>query len=972
MNSATATLSSSAQAIRSDPSPHVRHAAVVHLSGATAKTAVQALARAISSDPDPRVRLAATRSIRGEPTPSSAIPALGRAVRRDPDPKIRLHAVIALSSAEDERADRALRPALLDPIAAISRAARDTLAKRASGAASHHPKPATVSTRTRGQRPNHNDSVPAGPRHMKPPRKSSGSTRTRRVQPPKALSHPAEGRGRPVPARASADEETGRLSGSIPPSISGDGTRAVNYASIDTNPTGYAVPRPLWVAPALLLSFAALSASMVPLLPSLTRLYVEAVQMIAGVHGTQYQPVTLSLRPFLGLLLCLVALFASGPLGRRLALLLISLTLYVASLVLVDVILVRLDAHGAVRPFSESGGLISACVAILASMVAVFTRYRLPPDVRVEARVPSSRRSAVVLVCSVVLSAVLAASIANLWSREFTTVARIPSLGGVGSFLLVFVVVITAVLFTIAAVDRRAKPSQGPVLSVAFLVPAHNEEQVVGDCIRSLDAAAESYEGSCRLYVAENGSTDRTAAVATEALRGCSRLAGRVLRCSQAGKSNALNIGLRAIREDIVVRVDADTFVEASLLPDLIPYFWDTNVGGVAGLPLPHHRRSWIAKMRTLEVYYNVAVKRCAQNALDAVMVLPGFMVAYRRDLLAKLGGYAEGINGEDADMTVRVGRLGYRIVSDPGIRALTEVPGTIGHLREQRMRWARGVFHVAGRNRSMVPMRQGVRALLLLPWALWSFVRRTLLLPLLVALALLVLVRSDALSLRDIAAVGAVIVVMQLVIMSCILAAHRQYRVIPFAPTYLAFRLLLIYFSLEAFLTLPLRVTEGQRLSEDSTGKGLLRSESRRRVVGWPWRGQAAEKIIAALLCALAVASVAARVVPEGGDSGVPKGGAHAVRRQRAGDVEGAPVSLRPGVVEVPRTHGLTVAEARTRLVRAGLEFRAAVPAPGFPGQVLRSTPSAGQLAAPGSTVRLVVGVTRGRLSSEVPRGRR
>ena len=816
-------------------------------------------------------------------------------------------------------------------------------------------------------------SVPADASQMKPRHKSAVSGRTRRAPPPKPLPEPAKGRGPPVPARSSEDKEMDRPSGSAPPSVAGDGTRAIHYASIDTTPVGYAVSRSLWVAPALLLTFAGLSAAMLLLLPSLMRLYVGTVQTIAGVDEAPYQPVTLSLRPFLGLLLCLVALFAPGPLNSRLALLLISFSLYVSSLLLLDVILVRLEAHGVVRPFSETGGLISACVAILASMVAVFTRYRLPPDVRVEARVLRSRRGAVVLASSVVLSVALAAVVASLWSHEFTAVARIPSLGGVGSFLLVFVVVITAVLFTIAAMDRRAKPTQGSILSVAFLVPAHNEEQVVGKCIRSLEAAAAAYEGSCRLYVVENGSADRTAAAATEAIRGCHRLAGRVLRCSQAGKSNALNVGLRAIHEDIVVRVDADTLVEASLLPDLIPYFWDGNIGGVAGIPLPYDRRSWIARMRTLEVYYNVAIKRFAQNALDAVMVLPGFMVAYRRELLVKLGGYAEGINGEDADMTIRVGRLGYRIVSDPGIRALTEVPGTIGHLREQRMRWARGVIHMAGRNRSMVPMRQGVRALLLLPWALWSFVRRTMLLPLLVALAVLILARSDALSLRDIAAVGAVIVVMQLVIMSCILAAYRQYRVIPFAPTYLAFRLLLIYFSLEAFLTLPLRVTQGQGLTlQGSTGAGQQRSDRRTSVVGWPGRGRTAEKIIAALLCAVAVASVAARVVPEGGDSGVPADGAHAVTKQGTGGVEGGPGSHRPRSVLVPRTHGLTVAEARTRLVRAGFELRAAVPAVGLPGRVLRSTPSAGRLAAPGSTVTLVVGVTRDRFQLEVKRGRR
>ena len=184
------------------------------------------------------------------------------------------------------------------------------------------------------------------------------------------------------------------------------------------------------------------------------------------------------------------------------------------------------------------------------------------------------------------------------------------------------------------------------------------------------------------------------------------------------GKAYALNSASGMSAEEIVLRIDADTLVTRSVLFGLARHFGDPSVGGSSGMPLPRVQESWICRMRALEVYYQVGFKRAGYNAVDAIGVLPGALVAYRRDLLVKLNGFAEGVNGEDADMTVRVGRLGYRIVSDASVRAYTEMPTTFAYLREQRMRWARGTYHMLARNKSGIVMLQGLRCVWMLPWA--------------------------------------------------------------------------------------------------------------------------------------------------------------------------------------------------------------------------------------------------------------
>jgi cellulose synthase/poly-beta-1,6-N-acetylglucosamine synthase-like glycosyltransferase len=164
--------------------------------------------------------------------------------------------------------------------------------------------------------------------------------------------------------------------------------------------------------------------------------------------------------------------------------------------------------------------------------------------------------------------------------------------------------------------------------------------------------------------------------------------------------------------------------------------------------------------------------------------VLPGALVGYRRDLLVRLNGFAEGVNGEDADMTFRVGRLGYRIVSDSSVRAYTEMPSTLTYLREQRMRWARGTYHLLARNKSGILMMQGIRCVWMLPWAGFIMFRRLMMLPFAATGLFLVLIDHSQLPLQEIAAGGAILLGVQLVQMAVCMLLIGDPRLIASIPS--------------------------------------------------------------------------------------------------------------------------------------------------------------------------------------------
>lgn len=89
----------------------------------------------------------------------------------------------------------------------------------------------------------------------------------------------------------------------------------------------------------------------------------------------------------------------------------------------------------------------------------------------------------------------------------------------------------------------------GPALAVSIIVPAYNEEAGLPEVLRGLQPWRER---GAEVIVVDDGSTDRTAAVAAQA-------GARVIRHrNNKGYGAALKAGIRAVERGIVVTFDAD------------------------------------------------------------------------------------------------------------------------------------------------------------------------------------------------------------------------------------------------------------------------------------------------------------------------------------------------------------------------------------------------------------------------------
>jgi cellulose synthase/poly-beta-1,6-N-acetylglucosamine synthase-like glycosyltransferase len=460
-----------------------------------------------------------------------------------------------------------------------------------------------------------------------------------------------------------------------------------------------------------------------------------------------------------------------------------------------------------VGPFSIEATLANLLIGGLVTMRLVFTTFALPRATTV----PRTRRiwiwDSIVAWCALIFAlAIIIASYAFLSER--------PNLSSHWQVFIplyavsLVVAIVCGPLWLLRQASRRL-PEPGehrPLVDV--IVPAYNEADNIGDLLRSVDVAAGRYGGPVRVVIVNDGSTDRTGAVAAAAVAGFRHARGQVLGGRNRGQSAALNRALAVTDAEIVVRMDADGLMSPDALTYAVCWFADPVIGLVGAVEQPRpDGATWFHQMRALETAYQFRFARLGQSLVDGIVVIPGTFTAFRRAPAMIAGGFGVGMNGEDTDLTMQLGRLGYRAVIDPRIVCYEDVPRSPGEFVEQRTRWARAGIHVYARH---VPMRSGSAGPRVWLWTLrrgfsWFSLQVTMIAPIFMAELALTrpTVRQNvATAVLVYLAAGAIPVLISLPFA----IRHRSWRCLPWLPTWFLFAFLRRLATLEAVITLPVR----------------------------------------------------------------------------------------------------------------------------------------------------------------------
>ena len=191
--------------------------------------------------------------------------------------------------------------------------------------------------------------------------------------------------------------------------------------------------------------------------------------------------------------------------------------------------------------------------------------------------------------------------------------------------------------------------SRAPRL-VSVIVPVRNDARRLERCLASI-RASRNLPAPLELIVADNGSTDDSAAVAAQA-------EAQVLPLGGYRVSEVRNRAAAASQGDVLVFIDADHEQH----PDWIAYALETLRGnGVAAVGAPYYgppNGTWVQRA------YD-AMRQRPRDRQDVEWLGSGSLAIWRR-VFDELGGFDATLEAcEDVDLCKRVRRHGHRLVAD-------------------------------------------------------------------------------------------------------------------------------------------------------------------------------------------------------------------------------------------------------------------------------------------------------------------
>ena len=286
---------------------------------------------------------------------------------------------------------------------------------------------------------------------------------------------------------------------------------------------------------------------------------------------------------------------------------------------------------------------------------------------------------------------------------------------------------------------------------ISVIVPAYNEEATI---VATVNSMMQLRYAAYEVVVVNDGSKDATLDVLMQAfglaafpeavqlrlpsqtVRAVYRSAAhprlRVVDKVNGGKADAINAGINASRNPLFCCVDADSILERDALLRVVQPFIDdprtvacggtirlvngctVQNGNIIETRLPRHP---LARFQTVEYVRAFLFGRMGWSGVNALLIISGAFGLLHKDTVVAAGGYRHQTIGEDMELIVRMHhylsarKTDYRISYVPDPVCWTEAPEDRNTLRNQRIRWQRGLCESLWLNRGLLFHPRGGRA---------------------------------------------------------------------------------------------------------------------------------------------------------------------------------------------------------------------------------------------------------------------
>ncbi|TCL00327.1 cellulose synthase/poly-beta-1,6-N-acetylglucosamine synthase-like glycosyltransferase [Shimia isoporae] len=575
------------------------------------------------------------------------------------------------------------------------------------------------------------------------------------------------------------------------------------FWSVDSQPEKLSGRVALWRAPAVLVTFVLICAGGLIALQNwepLSRLFPSGDWVFVPVRDHH----SVAIRHFLVSFFLAFGLFCNGTIEAKARLIVALLGYFFVFCATLDYAAYGISLVTGLPPDLNVQEIAGGLAGFAVFSTQVFRRGAMPDSVEMTIQPRRKRVVATRFFAVTLLAATLSYQVTQLDPQFITKLRSFSLLGGLGPGVFLFLPSLFLMLYLLSCWDRRRDtpdPQFRPPLSI--VIPAHNEEYIIAHTVAAIEAAAIEYGGEVNVLVVNNNSSDSTRAVTEAAFAKTRHVNGRVIDEARPGKAHALNRGFAEVQTDFVIRIDADTQIHSDALWRALSHFSDPTLGCLGGVPFTRGR-SFFERARQSEVLVNHGYYAIGTDAIEALVAIPGMFAVYRSEFPRLLGGFAFGLNGEDSDMSMRIGEMGYRVMVDPKVRYESEVPATLHHMREQRMRWFRSAFHIAARcaEASRINHRS-LRGIVILPLMLLNTSFRAMSIGL-IFFGMIEFMDPFSPEMRpQLSAIFAVAIGAPFLVSIMATLINRSWRALLYVPEYTLFRLFRSYYTLESLLSI-------------------------------------------------------------------------------------------------------------------------------------------------------------------------
>lgn len=262
-----------------------------------------------------------------------------------------------------------------------------------------------------------------------------------------------------------------------------------------------------------------------------------------------------------------------------------------------------------------------------------------------------------------------------------------------------------------AARERRRlvrPPAAGGPARLLVLIPAHDEEALIGRTLASLHGAVP-LGWPVRVVVVADNCADGTAA---EARRGGAEVLERD-EPERRGKGAALACALSRLESDLpaceaVVFLDADCDVSPNLLIALHARIADGASAAQVSYEVGNPEESWSTALRWAAFALMHVARPLGRQSIGLSAGIFGTGFALTPALLRRCPWQAFGL-AEDGEYHLRLVAAGERVVFVPEARVVSAMPRSLRAAEAQQMRWEAGRWQLV-RRWTMLLLATGVR----------------------------------------------------------------------------------------------------------------------------------------------------------------------------------------------------------------------------------------------------------------------